>query len=203
VRSTSRQILRLIRTSRNGGRIGCGPQREPSYAVDTNGHFVGIDPVRGERERTFDFVQGIGEYLPFADGSFDRVLFATSLDHVLSPVRALAESRRVLTTNGTVNIWFGLIDQPEPPMPLWRRAANVASHPIAAGRNARAALRPAPTPEVPAYERELAVPEGATDLFHVVHLSRPLVSQWLTAAGLEVTDIGRHGSSVFIRSRRR
>ena len=63
--------------------------------------FVGIDPrPRGRASAAFRFVQGIGEYLPFADGSFDRVLFATSLDHVLSPVRSLSEARRVLARTG-------------------------------------------------------------------------------------------------------
>jgi hypothetical protein len=37
-------------------------------------------------------------------------------------------------------------------------------------------------------------------MFHVVHLSRPLVSEWLSAAGLTVTDAGRHGMSVFLRA---
>src|SRR5439155_20161971 len=60
--------------------VGCGPQIRPSYAGADR--FVGIDPLRGERRRDFDFVQGIGEYLPFRDDSFDQVLFATSLDHL-------------------------------------------------------------------------------------------------------------------------
>jgi SAM-dependent methyltransferase len=180
--------------------IGCGPQSEPSYAVGANGHFVGIDPVRGERERAFAFVQGLGEYLPFADQSFDRVLFATSLDHVLSPVRALSEARRVLPENGTVNIWFGEIDdQPPPPASLWDRVRNVAAHPGQVARDLTGRGRPEP----PAYAQQLDVPAGATDMFHVVHLSRPLVSEWLTAAGLAVTDVGRHGASVFLRAEAR
>src|SRR5690349_15413568 len=152
--------------------IGCGPQREPSYAVSANGEFIGIDPVRGERVRTFRFVQGLGEYLPFRDGSFDRVLFATSLDHVLSPVRALSESRRVLAHDGTVNIWFGEIEQPRAEQALWRRLARLAAHPRGIADQLTARLRPPAPAAAPAYARELNVPEGATDLFHVVHLSR-------------------------------
>jgi SAM-dependent methyltransferase len=176
--------------------IGCGTQREPSYAVGAGVRFVGIDPVRGERERAFTFMQGLGEYLPFAEGSFDRVLFATSLDHVLSPVRALSESRRVLRATGSVNVWFGEVDKLEEPPSLWSRVVNVATHPRAVARDLAGPLRS----KSPAYARELDVPEGAIDMFHVVHLSRPLVSEWLAAAGLTVTDAGRYGANVFLRA---
>jgi SAM-dependent methyltransferase len=179
--------------------VGCGPQREPSYAVGSDGEFVGIDPVRGERERSFAFVQGIGEYLPFADGSFDRVLFATSLDHVLSPVRALSEARRVLTANGTANIWFGEVDESGEPPSVRRRAIDAVSHPRHAARNLQTRLR-GQAPTTPSYEQTLAMPDGAIDLYHFVHLSRPLVSEWLGEAGLTVTDAGHHGSSVFLRA---
>ncbi|HLJ68728.1 MAG TPA: methyltransferase domain-containing protein [Chloroflexota bacterium] len=179
--------------------IGCGPQREPSYAMSAGAEFVGIDPVRGELERSFHFVQGLGEYLPFPDGAFDRVLFATSLDHVLSPVRALSESRRVIGASGSVNIWFGEVTDPEAPDPLWRRLARAARHPVAVTASLLRARRQPPAP-VPAYQRELTIPEGATDLFHVVHLSHPLVTDWLRQAGLRVSEVGRHGPSAFIRA---
>jgi SAM-dependent methyltransferase len=144
-------------------------------------------------------------YLPFADGSFDRVLFATSLDHVLSPVRSLSEARRVLSPNGSVNIWFGEVPDTEASAPaadppsLWRRLGDAAAHPQAVIK--RLTGHTPPEPREPAYLRELTVPDGATDIFHVVHLSRPLVSEWLSAAGLTVTDAGRHGASVFLRAR--
>lgn len=178
--------------------IGCGPQREPSYAVGADGQFVGIDPVRGEPERSFNFLQGLGEYLPFPGGVFDRVLFATSLDHVLSPVRALSEARRVLVSGGSVNIWFGLADDHEPG-PISRRLGRAARHPVTTVTTlARGRLRPSAPP--PAYQRELTIPEGATDLFHVVHLTYPLVSGWLAQAGLTVSGVGEHPGSVFVRA---
>src|SRR6266496_6137403 len=65
--------------------IGCGPQKMPSYGLDFPGQLIGIDPLRGVLPKQFGFVQGIGEYLPFPPGTFDRVLFATSLDHMLYP----------------------------------------------------------------------------------------------------------------------
>ena len=88
--------------------IGCGPQSEPSYAEGFGGVFVGIDPLRGAgAARSFSFVQGIGEFLPFRAGTFDRVLFGTSLDHALSPELALREARRVVSSQGAVVVWLG------------------------------------------------------------------------------------------------
>lgn len=60
-------------------------------------------------------------------------------------------------------------------------------------------MRPAPPPEPPEYLSTLDV-QGAIDLFHVVHLSRPLASDWLEEAGLMVIAADRHGVSVFLRA---
>ena len=80
--------------------VGCGPQRHPSYAINFPGRFVGMDPVPGEPEREFEFVQAVGEYPPFADDTFDRVLFATSLDpHAES--RGARWRRRGACSSGT------------------------------------------------------------------------------------------------------
>ena len=67
--------------------IGCGPQAMPSYAAEFDGEFVGIDPLLGAQPREFEFVKGLIEILPFADGCFDRVLFCTPDPHrfVLRP----------------------------------------------------------------------------------------------------------------------
>jgi ubiquinone/menaquinone biosynthesis C-methylase UbiE len=43
---------------------------------------------------------------------FDRVLFATSIDHVLVPELALAEAYRVASRGGTVCIWLGEVAPP-------------------------------------------------------------------------------------------
>ena len=87
--------------------VGCGPQPQPSYARGVEGTLVGIDPLRGADRREFEFVQGLGEYLPFRAGVFDSVLFATTLDHMLSPWRALLEARRVTRPDGEIAVWCG------------------------------------------------------------------------------------------------
>lgn len=164
--------------------IGCGPQARPSYAGAAR--FVGIDPLRGEARRDFDFVQGIGEYLPFRDQSFDHVLFATSLDHLLDPVRALREAARVLHPGGTIEIWSGEV--PPPPRLLARVGAALGM--VRRGEFAelagstRARLRSGAEAEG-AY----VVPEGAADAFHLFHPTRQAVDGMVVAAGLTVLEL--------------
>ena len=45
------------------------------------------------------------------DNSFDGIILATSLDHVLLLDRAMEEIKRVLRPKGYVFIWIGLINE--------------------------------------------------------------------------------------------
>src|SRR6266571_6378707 len=85
--------------------IGCGPQTHPSYLSDGS-TVVGIDPLLGQQPREFSFVQGIGEYLPFREKTFDHILFASSLDHMMVPQRSLAEAVRCLKPDGEISLWI-------------------------------------------------------------------------------------------------
>lgn len=189
--------------------IGCGPQVLPSYADGMSGHLVGIDPLTGEQPRDFAFVKGIAEYLPFPDGAFDRVLFATSIDHVLSPSLALAEARRVTRPGGAVVVWLG--EQASQPSLLARireagrmlRRGEVA----AVLRAARAAVR-RPTAadtaivETPGATMTFHVPEGAVDAFHVSHPNADTVVGWMQEVGLTVEATERPlPGHCFIRAR--
>jgi SAM-dependent methyltransferase len=161
--------------------IGCGPQARPSYAGAER--FVGIDPLRGEQLRRFDFVQGIGEYLPFRDGSFDQVLFATSLDHLLDPVRALREAKRVLAPGGTIEIWSGEVPEPRTPRQQIALALRLLSRgdirEFAQGVRNRRALKHAS-------ETGYQVPEGAADAFHFFHATEAGVDEVIEQAGLDI-----------------
>jgi SAM-dependent methyltransferase len=50
----------------------------------------------------FQFVRGLAEYLPFADASFDSVAAVFSLNHCLSPQKALRQMLRVSRPGGTL-----------------------------------------------------------------------------------------------------
>jgi SAM-dependent methyltransferase len=157
--------------------VGCGPQARPSYVPDLPGvELFGIDPLRGVATRDFAFVRGLAEYLPFADGAFDRVLFATSLDHLLDPERALRESARVLAPHGRVIVWSGLL-----PEARLRRGANaVLGTLVGAARRVRGG-----GPEAP------PTPDGAIDPFHFDHPGIDEIEAWIADAGLEVVERAR------------
>ncbi|HEV2060662.1 MAG TPA: methyltransferase domain-containing protein [Solirubrobacteraceae bacterium] len=207
-------VRAFARFAQLGGRVldvGCGPQTLPSYAAGMTGQLVGIDPLVGEQPRDFAFVKGIAEYLPFADATFDRVLFATSLDHVLSPALAIAEARRVTARGGAVIVWFG--EQAAPPSlaARAREAARMLRRGELAGiaRAAREALQPRSaqnviTVETPAATMTFEVPEGAVDAFHFAHPDAPAIMGWLGAAGLTIEAVDRPiPGHCFIRARRR
>ncbi len=107
--------------------VGCGSNK---FELDANGllkptlstlaqysrTYVGLDPTWAmlkaatrpgsglHRLANARLVRGIGEALPFANETFDVVLFKSSLDHCRDGRAALAEARRVLRPSGHVLI---------------------------------------------------------------------------------------------------
>ena len=178
--------------------VGCGTQRLPTYADTSSCRFVGIDPLPGEPERAFEFVRAVGEYLPFRTGGVDQVLFATSLDHVLVPRRALAEAQRVIRPGGAVNVWFGELDRE-------KRNGAMARVRAAAARVLGRAGGDAEPPTQPDYIARLEQPEGAVDKFHVAHPDARRIEDWFADVGLELRDVERidYASGCFMRGVKR
>jgi len=94
--------------------IGCG-NGVVRHFLDRNVEYWGIDPDKGWishpflsfkgnifpcLKEPFPFIQGVGEYLPFKDESFDSVIITATLDHVNSPSKVFNESHRVLKGKG-------------------------------------------------------------------------------------------------------
>ncbi|MCF6153118.1 MAG: SAM-dependent methyltransferase [Candidatus Kuenenia stuttgartiensis] len=82
-------------------------------------HFLpatGVDPVpnalRMAEARGIKTVQGIGENLPFDDGSFGCILIIVTLCFVEDPLKVLIEAKRVLKKDGTIIIGFVPKDSP-------------------------------------------------------------------------------------------
>ena len=120
--------------------VGCGPQATPThmaYCSKKDVFFVGIDPLVGDQPRSFAFVLGLGEYLPFRDELFHQVLLVTSLDHFIDPIVPLKEARRVLRNDGEICVWIGEKDKDAP--------KRSESH---------------------EWYKALEIPEGAEDQFH-------------------------------------
>lgn len=193
--------------------IGCGPQRQiPSYATDAGG-YIGVDPLRGVQQRDFMFIQAIAEYLPFRSASFDHVVYATSLDHLLSAKRSLAESKRVLKSNGIVNIWFFDTMKRPSALSILRARIRFAFSLLGQGRfiefGQRVIRRPistqpsiSPVAQSPTYLADMTIPSGAIDHFHFVHPSQNDVVQWLHEVGLTVTKTRVYQTNhVFMQAR--
>lgn len=143
--------------------IGVGPQEMPThfeYVKSPHAYsFIGLDPLAGQQPRKFPFVQGLGEYLPFKNELFDQVIYATSLDHFISPVETLLEAKRVLKPDGMICIWIGEKD-PNTPKPS----------------------------ESPEWYIKLEIPEGAQDPFHFKRFTVNELKEYLQEAGLKIYE---------------
>lgn len=115
--------------------VGAG--NGPVYEIDRADARVGIDPLSNHSDTlphvtTRDgnlVVTGVGERLPFGDGTFDVVICNNVLDHVQSVDRTLAEIRRVMASDGRfvlrVNAFETLNSLPE----FARRVLDVVDRP--------------------------------------------------------------------------
>ncbi len=82
--------------------VGCDDPEIGAGLLPSGLLYVGLDPFC-QRAEPFRVV-GFGEQLPFADSSFDGVMFNTSLDHILDWRRAVEEAWRVLVPGGQLFI---------------------------------------------------------------------------------------------------
>jgi len=111
--------------------VGCGILPLPGYMKHAPSvKFTGVDPMTGGR-RDFSFVQCKAEELPFRDREFDAVLFATSIDHIEHPTRAVAECFRVLKPGGYVIVWGSFRNETDQKYIKWKqtRALALYNHP--------------------------------------------------------------------------
>jgi SAM-dependent methyltransferase len=159
--------------------VGCGIQPWPSYFSRSPGgaSFVGIDPLAGNLPAEYAQFRAVAEFLPFTDEAFDHVLFATSLDHVLDPLRALQEARRVMKGSGSIDIWVSS-KSPDAPKPEHSHAW---------------------------YER-LRKPASAEDVFHIKRLEDSDLLSYCEQLGLEILreerkQIGEYRSQFFLSIR--
>ena len=184
--------------------IGCGPQTRPSYLPD-NGEIVGIDPLLGQQPREFSFVQGIGEFLPFRDSTFDHILYASSLDHVMEPKRSLAEAVRCLRPSGYINLWIDGIASDAPP----EIQSRLKRHRVVIEKGLKSLSRHDwltkmglfRTVSYMASVATMKVPQGAADYFHFAHLNSDTVSSWLKDLDLRTIRESEHPKfdSLFIQ----
>ncbi len=145
--------------------VGCGPQAWPTHfsAAPPQTRFVGVDPLVGERPAEYAQVRGVAEHLPFADGVFDHVVFATTIDHFVDPVAALHEAIRVCKPTGAIGAFVGHKRDGGPP----------------------------PTQSPDWYVR-LKPPDGHDDLFHVSRLDPGGAEDLFARSGLRIEASETH-----------
>ena len=144
--------------------VGCGPQEWPAYYQRSEAvTYIGIDPFADVRRAEFLRFIGLAEFLPFVPNVFEHVLFATTLDHFVDPVLALAEARRVLKHDGAIAVWLGEKD----------------------------ASAPKPAVSADWYDR-LERPELADDVFHIKRMSARDFASLAESAGLAIDQHETH-----------
>ncbi len=130
-------------------------------------------------------VHGNGEFLPFADESFDLLTCSEVLEHIRNPVRALTEMRRVLRPGGTLLLstpsmraikgWDTLL---APLVVVVKAISRYKPKPAAGGesydvpwypRELEKAIRAAGL-EIVAFERNAVIPH-----YHCKFLPKPLI----------------------------
>lgn len=188
--------------------VGCGPQSLPSYLPKKMGiEVVGVDPLIGEQPRKFNFIQAIGEYLPFREGVFDHVLFATSLDHMVDPKQSLHEARRCLKKGGSLNLWLN-----EEENNGHSHDSKLGRWPILMKKGIRTLLKGDWMGTLGwrrffSYVKTVAgmsIPEGAADCFHLKEFDIKQLFEWMKEFDLAVVrqeSLPRF-NAVFIQARK-
>lgn len=93
--------------------LGCGPGDGASKIAETGGVAIGLDYSEGMLKTASAvpalsgrLLRGDAGRLPFADGSFDKIVCTNSFHHYPNHLPALREMRRVLRKGGVL----GLVD---------------------------------------------------------------------------------------------
>jgi len=94
--------------------IGCGPFADPAYLSGfKRERLTGLEPLDLVAPEKFPVVRGFNEFLPWSDKSFETIVSASSLDHVLDLRKALSETHRVLKSDGVYIVWYADVDGAE------------------------------------------------------------------------------------------
>ena len=146
--------------------IGCGPHKVPSYIKfkrNEEAKYYGIDILVGEQPKEHNFVQAMGEHLPYRNDLFDITISGTSILHYISPTTGIQEALRVTKPEGYLCIWLGV-------------KSNDA---------------PAPK-ESPEWYKNLDIPDGAENPFHYKRYSIEVFDKVIADAGGEIFEREEH-----------
>jgi SAM-dependent methyltransferase len=179
--------------------IGCGPQAGRPKYISPSASYIGLDPLKGTRQREFPFLHGIAEAMPVANTSVDTVVFCSSLDHMIDYRLALAEAARVLKPDGQLQMAVDVVDDHAAPQ---GRLLDIASRGIKQLWLAIRNYGPISGLRYVAAIASRGIPDGAKDHFHVEFPSVDDVQAELRKHGLEIERSQPHADMVFLSARR-
>lgn len=88
----------------NGRYLGKSYEDAGYIYIDPKNQIIGLDPLESYEER-FPVINARGEKIPLQDNIVDAVVLATSMDHIVTPIRMLKEIKRVLKPGGSLFMW--------------------------------------------------------------------------------------------------
>jgi len=142
--------------------VGSGPHKVPAYIKfkrNNNAKYYGVDILVGEQPKEYNFIQGMGEHLPFRDNLFDITISGTSILHYVNPKAGIKEALRVTKESGYLCIWLGVKSEEAPP------------------------------PETsPDWYKKLEIPEGAKNPFHYRRYSAELFEEYINECDCEIIE---------------
>lgn len=157
--------------------IGCGPQILPEYLTNLNKDLdlYGIDPLDNPNYTGFK-INGVAEFLPFENNTFDYVLFSGSIDQVVDVKKSISEAIRVMQPYG--RLMFRLNGNPKPLITLSNFIKNLLNY-LLTGINRNKFL---------IYDdyTTLLIPFGAIDPFHLNLVSEQKIKTLIKKSGLIV-----------------
>lgn len=160
--------------------VGCGTLPLPGYLDTEAEDQYGLDPIDDNSFEGFRIV-GHAEFTPFPNDSLGMVIFATSLDHVVSVPQVLKEMRRILRPGGFMVIWMS-----DRWKPWWRRLADWFQARAESWRKGYPVDRYGIYPDL---KLVLYRPPGAVDTYHAFRESPTRLNRMIQKQGFVQKDM--------------
>ena len=94
---TGEVLIETLKNNNQGNRIGLDPSAQMLVLGQKKINSMGLS-------KKINFVQGVGESLPFRDSSFDAITIAFGIRNTVDPLKSLKEMKRVLKPKGKLGI---------------------------------------------------------------------------------------------------
>ena len=94
---TGEVLIETLKNNNQGNRIGLDPSAQMLVLGQKKINSMGLN-------RKINFIQGVGESLPFRENSFDAITIAFGIRNTVDPLKSLKEMKRVLKPKGKLGI---------------------------------------------------------------------------------------------------